>query len=65
MERTEAVKKVLQIYGETDRYITQRFYQSLCIEALDLIKSLQADNVKLKAALYDKEMADANDQTTV
>lgn len=41
MDKTEALLSVLKIYGETDKHVTQEFYQTLCLRAAEEIKCLQ------------------------
>ncbi len=51
MDRTEALKKVLLIYGRTDCHVSQRFYQSLCIEAIEEIEQLEKRLTELQCTI--------------
>lgn len=41
MNKTEAVLKTLEIYIEADKYVSQEFYQGLCMKAKEEIEKLQ------------------------
>lgn len=47
-EEDKAVVKLLEIYADTNRHVTQQFYQGLCDFALSVIKRLDKENKKLK-----------------
>jgi len=48
MVKTEALIKTLEIYSNTDSYVTQGFYQGLCDSAKNRLQKLQDENDKLK-----------------
>ena len=41
MNEIEAIKKTLEIYIEADTPVTQKFYQGLCVKALETIERLE------------------------
>ena len=49
MNKTEALIKTLEIYSETDKPVSQRFYQGLCIKAIEELKRLDAENKEINA----------------
>ena len=38
MDEEEALIETMKIYSQTDKPVTQRFYQSLCIRAVERLK---------------------------
>ena len=41
MKEVESMKRLLEIYGETDSPVLQEFYQGLCFAALGVIEILE------------------------
>jgi len=47
MNDIEAIKELLKIYIEADTPVTQKYYQGLCVKALEAIGQLESKNKRL------------------
>lgn len=47
-DEDKAVVKILEVYADTNRSVSQSFYRGLCAFALSVILRLDKENKKLK-----------------
>ena len=52
----QSLIKTLQIYAETDKPVTQKFYQGLCLQAIELLESESEECINDKCAEHVQEI---------